>query len=176
MCVIRYNCFCYWRKVCPTCELLPYFDILGERFLLWTSRNVWSNILVDSLCQFYGSPQILCPARSSVVTKCQTGQPKEVSNKCQWVSRPPILWIALIGSNHAPWGLSISRIAVIKFAKIGKLEGVRWFLRWEVGGAPASPLPHPPTPPFPFIPTPSSSSTLCLMDCSWLVWKVKTSV
>ena len=38
------------------------------------------------------------------------------------------------------------------------------------------PLPHPPTPPFPFIPTPSSSSTLCLMDCSWLVWKVEISV
>ena len=86
--------------MCPTCDLLPYFDILGERFLLWTSRNVWSNIRADSLCQFYGSPQILCLARSSVVTKCQTGQPKEVSNKCQWVSRPPILWIALIGSKH----------------------------------------------------------------------------
>ena len=72
---------------------------------------------------------------------------------------------------------SISRIAVIKFAKIGKLEvGVRWFLRWEVGGAPAPPLPHPPTPPFPFIPTPSSSSTLCLMDCSCLVGKVEISV
>ena len=144
MCVIRYNCFCYWRKVCPTCELLPYFDILGGRFLLWTSRNVWSNILADSLCQFYGSPQILCLARSSVVTKCQTGQPKEVSNKCQWVSRPPILWIALI--HKAPNMSSHIQNCRDQICQNGEIGGSGVIPQVGGGRSPCSPT-SPPTNP-----------------------------